>query len=99
MPTREWTLPHGIDTGTLSSGLPNVTTSWKSTVALKAIELAGKAAGQKGFGDRCSHVGFYLVDKGLQQVQSALGVRQSAYGRRLGNAPRTHPLVCFMRAR
>ncbi|MDR3388785.1 MAG: glucoamylase family protein [Rudaea sp.] len=46
-------------------------------VARKAIDLAQTAAATRGSGDRASHVGFYLVDDGLQQLEQAAGLRLS----------------------
>ncbi|MFH2047567.1 MAG: glucoamylase family protein [Pseudomonadota bacterium] len=49
----------------------------ESEVADKAIGLAQKGAdGNKG-NDRASHVGFYLIDKGLLQLEQAMEVRLS----------------------
>ncbi len=42
-------------------------------VAQKAIQLAGEAAGKNGADDRMSHVGFYLIDKGVAKLESAVG--------------------------
>ncbi|MGB3399003.1 MAG: glucoamylase family protein, partial [Candidatus Deferrimicrobiaceae bacterium] len=44
-------------------------------VARKAILLAGEAAARNGPDDRTAHVGFYLIDKGLPQMERAAGVR------------------------
>ena len=49
----------------------------EQTVALKAIELAGKMAAPKYGDDRAGHVGFYLIDRGLPQLERAAGVRCS----------------------
>ncbi|MGA7105696.1 MAG: glucoamylase family protein [Candidatus Deferrimicrobiaceae bacterium] len=43
-------------------------------VARKAILLAGEAAARNGPDDRTAHVGFYLIDKGLPQMERAAGV-------------------------
>ena len=43
----------------------------ESEVAKKAIQLAGQAAGKNGAADRSAHVGFYLIDKGLPQLERA----------------------------
>jgi len=40
-------------------------------VARQAIQLAQNAAGKNGGGDRRSHVGFYLIDKGLPLLERA----------------------------
>ena len=50
-------------------------------VALKAIGLARAAAahkdGSQGGDDRAKHVGFYLIDKGLPQLERTVGVQLS----------------------
>ncbi|MBI5576444.1 MAG: cyclic beta 1-2 glucan synthetase [Deltaproteobacteria bacterium] len=46
-------------------------------VARKAIRLSGEDAAGKGRDDRAAHVGFYLVDKGLPQLERAAEVRLS----------------------
>ncbi len=47
-------------------------------VAQKAIQLAGEAAVKNGALDRTAHVGFYLIDKGLAQLEGALRAHFSA---------------------
>ncbi|MGA6993864.1 MAG: glucoamylase family protein [Candidatus Deferrimicrobiaceae bacterium] len=47
----------------------------EAAVARKAILLAGEAAAGNGPDDRAAHVGFYLIDKGLPQLERAAGVR------------------------
>ena len=47
----------------------------ESEVARKAIGLAHEGADGNGDDDRMSHVGFYLIDKGLPQLEQALEVR------------------------
>jgi cyclic beta-1,2-glucan synthetase len=46
-------------------------------VARKAIRLAQEGANGNGGDDRAAHVGFYLIDKGLPQLEQALEVRLS----------------------
>jgi cyclic beta-1,2-glucan synthetase len=46
-------------------------------VARTAVQIAREAAARKGSEDRESHVGFYLIDKGLPQFEQAAEVRQS----------------------
>jgi len=48
----------------------------ETEVALKSIELAQKQA-EHGVEDRSSHVGFYLIDRGLPQLEKLTGVRKS----------------------
>ena len=43
----------------------------------KAIELARASAAGKGSNDRAAHVGFYLIDKGLPELERAAGVKSS----------------------
>ena len=53
-------------------------------VARKAIGLALEAAAHEdasqGGDDRVAHVGFYLIDKGLPQLERIVGVQPSIYG-------------------
>ena len=64
----------------------------ESEVALKAIGLAAGAAARKDDrqtgDDRATHVGFYLIDKGLPQLERTVGVRlsTSGYFQRIGHA-------------
>src|SRR5207247_408317 len=51
----------------------------ESTVAGRAIDLAKGAAAHSDPGDRAVHVGFYLIDKGLGQLEQAVGVQRSAF--------------------
>jgi hypothetical protein len=47
-------------------------------VAAKAILLAQQNAGKHGSMDRTAHVGFFLVDKGLAELERSVSVRFSA---------------------
>ncbi len=47
-------------------------------VARKAIQLAHEGAARKGGDDRAAHVGFYLIDKGLAQLERRAEVRLSS---------------------
>ncbi|MGA9851914.1 MAG: glucoamylase family protein [Gammaproteobacteria bacterium] len=47
----------------------------EDTVAKNAIQLAREAMGAKNSDARTFHVGFYLIDKGLYQLEQALGAR------------------------
>ena len=49
----------------------------ESEVARKAIQLAYEGAARKEGDDRAAHVGFYLIDKGLPQLERAAEVRLS----------------------
>ena len=43
----------------------------EDTVASRAIELARSSAVRDGSGDRTAHVGYYLVDQGLAELEAA----------------------------
>ncbi len=49
----------------------------ESEVARKAIRLAHEGAARKGGDDRVAHVGFYLIDEGLAQLERMAEVRLS----------------------
>jgi hypothetical protein len=49
----------------------------ESEAARKAIQLARECAARKGGDDRAAHVGFYLIDEGLAQLQEMAQVRVS----------------------
>jgi cellobiose phosphorylase len=46
-------------------------------IACKAIQLALDGAARKGGDDREAHVGFYLIDKGLPELERTASVHQS----------------------
>ena len=50
----------------------------ESEVAREAIRLALVSAAGKGADERAAHVGFYLIDKGLPQLEQAVGACGSA---------------------
>ena len=52
----------------------------ESEVARIAIQSAREAATGEGSGDRAAHVGFYLIDKGLPQLEELAQVRWSVSG-------------------
>ncbi|MGC2063103.1 MAG: glucoamylase family protein [Thermodesulfovibrionales bacterium] len=64
----------------------------ESEIALKAIGLAAGAAAHKDFrqsiNDRAAHVGFYLIDSGLPQLEQTAGLSRAASGyfRRISHA-------------
>lgn len=64
----------------------------EDTVARAAIQLA-----TDGKTPRTSHVGFYLNDKGRQQLERFVRVRWSLR-RSLTRAVRRHPVVCYLGA-
>ena len=49
----------------------------EDSVARKAIQLARESAADKGSSDREAHVGFYLIDKGVPQLERAVKARLS----------------------
>ncbi|MBZ0067786.1 MAG: cyclic beta 1-2 glucan synthetase, partial [Thiobacillus sp.] len=50
-------------------------------VAREAIVLAQAAAAQQGIHDRSAHVGYYLIDRGRQRLEHAVGCRLSLKSR------------------
>ncbi|HET9462472.1 MAG TPA: cyclic beta 1-2 glucan synthetase, partial [Thiobacillus sp.] len=50
-------------------------------VAREAIVLAQAAAAQRGLHDRSAHVGYYLIDRGRQRLERAVGCRLSLKSR------------------
>lgn len=44
----------------------------ESEIAQRAIDLTLKAAAQKGLNDRSSHVGFYLIDRGIDLLEHSV---------------------------
>ena len=62
----------------------------ESEVARQAIQLTREGAATKGSGDLSAHVGFYLIDKGLPQLERSAEVRLStpeALQRRICRSP------------
>ena len=51
----------------------------ESQVASQAIQLAREGAAGKGSDDRTAHVGFYLIEKGLAQLQGTVEMRRSFF--------------------
>ena len=66
----------------------------ESEVAHRAIQLAHEGAAQKGGDDRTAHVGFYLIDEGLAQLEGVAGVRLSS-GEVLCKVGRRFPLLLY----
>jgi cyclic beta-1,2-glucan synthetase len=52
----------------------------EAEVAAKAIELAREGAAGQGRDGRRTHVGFYLIDEGLPELEHAAGVEISFFG-------------------
>ena len=50
----------------------------EAEVAEQAIQLARDGAARRGGDDRTAHVGFYLIDKGLRELERAAQARLSA---------------------
>jgi len=67
----------------------------ESEVAREAIRLAGEAAAKDNRDDRTAHVGFYLIDEGLRQLEGAARVRRSPL-EALRRASRQGPLVFYL---
>ncbi|MDP3428109.1 MAG: cyclic beta 1-2 glucan synthetase, partial [Humidesulfovibrio sp.] len=63
-------------------------------VARLAIGLAQEAAGGLGHGERAAHVGFFLIDEGLAQLERAAQVR-SGVARSLRAFGRGQPLLLY----
>ncbi|MGB7971675.1 MAG: glucoamylase family protein [Candidatus Deferrimicrobiaceae bacterium] len=66
-------------------------------VAGKAIHLTCESAAVKGGDDRAAHVGFYLIDKGLPQLERAAMVRMSQM-EALHRTGRRFPLLLYLGA-
>ncbi|MGA9261933.1 MAG: hypothetical protein WBV95_08160, partial [Desulfobacterales bacterium] len=49
----------------------------ETEVARKAIQLAHAGAARKGGDDREAHIGFYLIDEGLAQLERMAEVHRS----------------------
>ena len=67
----------------------------ESEVARMAIGLAQKGADGNGDDDRAAHVGFYLFDKGLPQLEQALSVRLPL-SEHLRRGYRRFPLLLYL---
>ena len=64
-------------------------------VARKAIDLAQAGAAAKSEEDRAAHVGFYLIGKGVGQLERAVAARLPAR-ERLGRACRRSPVLLYV---
>ncbi len=67
----------------------------ESEVARKAILLAQEGVARKGGDDRAAHVGFYLIDEGLSQLERSAQVRVSS-PTVLGGVGRRFPLLMYV---
>jgi len=66
-------------------------------VARKAIQLAHEATARKGGDDRMAHVGFYLIDKGVPQLEHTAEVGLSTL-KSLQRISRQFPLLLYIGA-
>ncbi|MGB5472482.1 MAG: glucoamylase family protein, partial [Gammaproteobacteria bacterium] len=67
----------------------------ESVVAREAIVLAQTAAERLGSNDRSAHVGYYLIDRGRQSLERAVGCRLS-WTRRASRASRHIRLFLYL---
>ncbi len=67
----------------------------ESEVARKAIQLAHAGAARKGGDDREAHIGFYLIDEGLAQLERMAEVRRSPL-EALRRLSRQFPLLFYL---
>ncbi|MFA4901320.1 MAG: glucoamylase family protein [Desulfobaccales bacterium] len=67
----------------------------ESQVAREAIQLTHEGATSKGGGDRTAHVGFYLIDKGLAQLERAVKLHRSPL-RALSRVTSRFPLLLYV---
>ncbi len=67
----------------------------ETEVARKALQLAHEGAAANGVDDRTAHVGFYLIDEGLERLEKLSEVRRSPADA-LREAARRFPLACYL---
>ena len=67
----------------------------ESEVAREAIRLAREAAAKDNSDDRAAHVGFYLIDEGLRQLEGTAQVRRSPL-EALRRLSRQFPLLFYL---
>ena len=67
----------------------------ESEVARKAIQLARESAAEKDSDERAAHVGFYLIDKGLPQLERTVEMRRST-AEALQKRIRRSPLLLYL---
>src|SRR3990172_9397196 len=67
----------------------------ESKVARKAIQLAHESAARNGSDNRAAHVGFYLIDKGLAQLEQLAEVRLPV-SETLRNLSSRFPLLLYI---
>ncbi|MDD5394150.1 MAG: glucoamylase family protein [Thiothrix sp.] len=69
----------------------------EAEVARLAVQLAHTSAADKGSDDRTAHVGFYLIDRGLPQLERTVGA-QLPLGEKLQRVICRAPLFTFLGA-
>jgi cellobiose phosphorylase len=67
----------------------------ETEVARNAIQIAREAAAKDDSDDRAAHVGFYLIDKGLPQLEATAQVRRSPL-EALRRLSRRFPLLFYL---
>ncbi len=80
---------HSIEEVAKASGLA------EDAVASRAIELARAGAARHGGGDRTAHVGYYLVDRGLPDLETATQAHLSLAAA-LRRWPSRSPLLLYL---
>jgi cyclic beta-1,2-glucan synthetase len=81
-----------------TEGIAKTSRLSEGEVARKAVELAhagAQIAARSGTADRAAHVGFYLIDKGAAELESAVGVRLPA-AETLRRAASRFPLLLYL---
>ena len=66
-------------------------------VAAQAVRLAREAAVLNGASERAAHVGYYLIDGGLPQLEAAAHARISPW-EKMRRAAKRHPLLLYLGA-
>jgi len=66
-------------------------------VAFRAVKLARASVESRGSEDRSAHVGFYLIDKGLPELERAAGMSRSLM-ESLSRTIYRFPLLCYLGA-
>ena len=81
-----WSLPPAIAIATRPSALPRRAACRKRRSPRRQSSWRARALAGKGSDDRSAHVGFYLIDNGLPELERAAGVEDSIFAtlRRIG---------------
>ena len=69
----------------------------ESEVATEAVNLARRSADARGCRERTAHVGYFLIDKGLPQLEAATAARISPF-EKLRRLAMRHPLPLYLGA-